>query len=183
VVNKAALTIHAANASRVAGQAPAALTATYQGLVNGDTAAVVHGLVLSSAGASSNVAGAYPITASGASASNYTITYVSGTLTVSPGAFSTFRLSPSTVAPTAGQSFALTVTALDEYDNVVTGYRGSVALTSSDPQATGLGSHTFTAADNGEVTFHVTLYRLGLVGLTLTDPLTHVTKTIDVDVR
>jgi uncharacterized protein (TIGR03437 family) len=54
-----------------------------------------------------------------------------------------FRIdAPSGV--TAGQGFAVTVTALDTNGNPVTGYSGTVKLTSTDPQAPALGTVTLT---------------------------------------
>ena len=60
---------------------------SYTGLVNGDTAAslTTQPTLASSATASSHVAGSpYSITASGAVDTDYTISYVVGTLTVTP---------------------------------------------------------------------------------------------------
>jgi hypothetical protein len=54
---------------------------------------------------------------------------------------------------TAGAAFSATVTALDAYGNVATGYTGTVTLSSSDPNAPVLGSYTFTAADAGVYTY------------------------------
>jgi uncharacterized protein (TIGR03437 family) len=54
-----------------------------------------------------------------------------------------FRIdAPSGV--TAGQGFAVTVTALDTNGNPVTGYSGTVKLTSTDPHAPALGTVTLT---------------------------------------
>jgi uncharacterized delta-60 repeat protein len=54
---------------------------------------------------------------------------------------------------TAGQPFDVTVTAVDDNGNVVPDYAGTVTLTSTDPLAPTLGSHTFTTADGGVYTF------------------------------
>jgi uncharacterized delta-60 repeat protein len=54
---------------------------------------------------------------------------------------------------TAGQGFGVTVTARDDYGHVATGYAGTVTLTSTDPLAPALGSHTFTTAEGGTFTF------------------------------
>lgn len=81
-VIKASLAITADNKMRVAGQANPALTAGFAGFVNGDTAAVVTGLVLTTDATATSPAGTYPITATGATAANYAITFVPGTLTV-----------------------------------------------------------------------------------------------------
>ncbi|HEX3883081.1 MAG TPA: MBG domain-containing protein [Stellaceae bacterium] len=83
-ITPAALTITADNTSRLYGGANPAFTATYTGLVNGDDSSAVAGLQLSTPATSASNAGTYAITPSGATASNYTITYVNGTLTVNP---------------------------------------------------------------------------------------------------
>ena len=63
------------------------LTASYSGFVNGDNAASLTTLptITTTATAASSVAGSpYAITVSGAVDPNYTITYVPGSLTVTP---------------------------------------------------------------------------------------------------
>jgi hypothetical protein len=75
-------------------------------------------------------------------------------------------------ATNAGASVQVTVTALDPYNNVVTGYGGTVHFTSSDPLATLPPNYTFTAADNGRHTFTVMLGTLGRQTLTVTDAAT-----------
>ena len=81
------LTITANNQTKAYGAALPALTASYTGFVNGDTAAslTTQPTLTTTATASSHVAGnPYTITASGAVDSDYTISYVAGTLTVTP---------------------------------------------------------------------------------------------------
>jgi hypothetical protein len=74
---------------------------------------------------------------------------------------------------TAGGAQTLTVTAQDASGNTVTGYRGTVHFTSSDPQATaGSGlpaDYTFTAADQGQHSFGVTLKTAATQSITATD--------------
>jgi filamentous hemagglutinin family protein len=97
-INPAPLTITADNASRLYGAGNPAFTASYAGLVNGDTAASITGLQLStSATAASNV-GTYSITPSGASATNYAISYVHGTLAIDPA--------PLTITANASKAYA-----------------------------------------------------------------------------
>ncbi|KQO20569.1 hypothetical protein ASF10_15950 [Flavobacterium sp. Leaf82] len=69
--------------SKTYGSTNPTLTASYSGFVNGDTAASLTTLptIATIADVTSPV-GTYPITASGATSSNYTISYVDGTLTV-----------------------------------------------------------------------------------------------------
>jgi hypothetical protein len=70
-------------------------------------------------------------------------------IVVNPAAASslTFIGVPSSV--TAGGPFSLIVTARDPFNNIATGYRGTVTFTSSDSQATLPANYTFTAADAG----------------------------------
>src|SRR5205823_12076552 len=85
-VTQAALTITAYDKTRAYGAANPALTVKYTGFVNGDTAAsLTTPPTVSTTATAASAVGAYPITASGAAANaNYTITYVNGTLTVTP---------------------------------------------------------------------------------------------------
>ena len=88
-VTPASLTITADNQSKIYGTALPTLTASYSGFVNGDTSAslLAQPTLSTTATASSHVAGSpYAITASGASDSDYSISYVSGSLTVTPAA-------------------------------------------------------------------------------------------------
>ena len=87
IVDPAALTITANNASMTAGDALPAFSVTYNGLVNGDKASNLdRGPKVTTTGTSNSPAGAYPISASGAADPNYTISYIPGTLTIRPGA-------------------------------------------------------------------------------------------------
>src|SRR5208337_2537379 len=88
-VTPAALTVIADNQTKVYGAELPSLSATYSGFVNGDTSAslTTQPTLTTTATASSHVAGnPYTITASGAADSNYSISYVAGTLTVTPAA-------------------------------------------------------------------------------------------------
>jgi hypothetical protein len=80
----APLTVAAGSAGMVYGGPLPALTASYIGFVNGDTAASLTALpVLATTATAASPVGSYPVTATGAVDTNYTITYVSGTLSVS----------------------------------------------------------------------------------------------------
>ncbi|HXB34651.1 MAG TPA: MBG domain-containing protein [Puia sp.] len=82
-IQKAALTINAVNQTMTYGGSVPVLTASYSGFVNGDgTSALTTAPTITTTATSASQVGAYPITASGATAPNYTITYTSGTMTV-----------------------------------------------------------------------------------------------------
>ena len=82
-ITPAHLTITANDASKVYGAPIPVLTASYSGFVNGDTvASLASPASLTTSATSSSPVGAYAINVGGASSSNYTITYVPGTLTI-----------------------------------------------------------------------------------------------------
>jgi hypothetical protein len=150
-VTQAPLTITADDQAKVAGDPVPTLTASYAGFVNGDDPSSLSTPVSLST-YSGNTAGSYPIVPAGATTANYSITFVNGTLTVSPAAVAALAVSVPATA-TAGQGFDLTVRAVDPYGNVDPTYAGTVNLTSSDPQALTLGSHSFSTNDAGVYTF------------------------------
>lgn len=82
-VNKKTLTITPDNKSRSYGQPDPAFTFSYNGFVNGDNNTVLSALPAASSNATvMSDAGDYIITATGAAAINYSISYETGTLTV-----------------------------------------------------------------------------------------------------
>ncbi len=82
-IDPATLTVTANDKSKMCGQPNPALTASYSGFIAGeDTNMLTSPAVLSTTATINSTAGAYPITASGAAAANYTVNYGSGTLTV-----------------------------------------------------------------------------------------------------
>jgi hypothetical protein len=84
-VSKAALTITADNKLKFEGQVNPVLTATYTGFVLGETpTALLTPAVLATTAVTASAPGTYPITVSGATSNNYTITFVPGVMTVQP---------------------------------------------------------------------------------------------------
>ena len=69
----------------------------------------------------------------------------------------------------AGPSQTITVTMMDNFGNVATGYVGTVHFTSSDGQATLPADYTFTAADKGKHSFQVAFKTTGAQSLSATD--------------
>ncbi|HEY3319857.1 MAG TPA: kelch repeat-containing protein, partial [Planctomycetota bacterium] len=70
---------------------------------------------------------------------------------------------------TAGDLGSVTVTAKDLFDNVVTGYTGTIHFTSTDEQAELPADFTFASSDNGVHSFSVTLKTAGSQSITATD--------------
>jgi MBG domain (YGX type)/FG-GAP-like repeat/FG-GAP repeat len=85
VINPAPLTVTASSAAMTYGGAPPAITASYAGFVNGDTAASLTITPTCMTGAGTQpAAGSYATSCSGAVGTNYTIGYMAGSLTVAP---------------------------------------------------------------------------------------------------
>jgi uncharacterized delta-60 repeat protein len=83
---------------------------------------------------------------------------------------------------TAGEPFSVTLTAYDDDGNVATGYAGTVTLSSTDPLAPTLGSHTFTTADQGIFTFTgLQLFTAGPQSLFASDGVVSVQADLTVD--
>src|SRR5207253_2829884 len=100
-ITPAALTISANDKSMVYGGTLPALTASYSGLVNGDTpASLTTAPTLATVPATSNV-GIYAITANSAVDADYAIQYVNGVLTICPRALS---ITANSVTKVYGQS-------------------------------------------------------------------------------
>jgi hypothetical protein len=100
-------------------------------------------------------------------AANSSILGTQSGIAVSAAAAARFSFStPSSV--TQGVGFKFTVTVLDAYGNVATGYRGKVHLSSTDPKG-GTSDYTFSNNDNGVHVFSYTLNTLGSQTLTLVD--------------
>jgi hypothetical protein len=127
-VNQAALTVAADNKSRLLGQPNPAFTATFTGLVNGDTPGAITGTVtyITTAKAASPP-GAYPVAPSGLASGDYHIMYTPGTLTI---AQATTATSVTAASQTAGvnqpATFDATVTAVPS--TVVAAPTGTVSF-------------------------------------------------------
>ena len=97
------------------------------------------------------------------------LTATDSNITVKAAAATTLRITGFPTSDTAGTDGNVTVTAYDAFGNVATAYTGTVALTSSDPQAVLPPYYTFTAADAGQHSFGVTLDMSGTQSITATD--------------
>ncbi len=93
-------------------------------------------------------------------------------VTVQPNVASILRVAGFPTSIQAGMAGNFTVTALDEFGNTATSYQGTIHFTSSDSQATQPADYTFTAADNGSLTFSATLKTAGSQTLTAADFVT-----------
>lgn len=84
VVNKAPLVATADDQSKAYGAANPTLTIRYNGFVNGDSVNSIAAPVASTSATTSSGVGTYPITVTGGSAANYTLTLGGGNLHITP---------------------------------------------------------------------------------------------------
>jgi hypothetical protein len=167
-----ALTITANDASRLVGVANPPFTATYSGFVSGsnnvstwngtvsvnDTPASLTGtLAFATPATPASPAGAYSITPSGQTSTNYTITYVNGTLTVIGGTGSATLFSNETML----SAMASTYSGEDQLaprgmSGPTTGWTQSQPLPSAlpgvQPNASTAGAGSMIVADGGSAT-------------------------------
>ncbi|MGB4776030.1 MAG: MBG domain-containing protein, partial [Daejeonella sp.] len=138
IVGKAPLIIAADNKSRVQGTANPVFNAIYTGFLNGDdnTSGLSVQPTLATSATAASAAGTYAITASGAVAANYAITYVNGTLTVTPGTGSS-NANLSNLSISSGTGF-LFVPGTLTYSASVSNATTSIAVipTTADANAT-----------------------------------------------
>ena len=139
-ISPAPLNVTAANNSITYGGTVPPLTVSYTGFVNGDGVSSLSSPATATTSAnSSSPAGAYPITASGAAGSNYTITYTAGTLTVGKAPLTVTADSKS--MPLGGPLPPLTVSYSgfvngDNASSLTTPSMASTAATAASPAGT-----------------------------------------------
>src|ERR1019366_4789180 len=146
-----------------------AIVTTYAGTVH--FTSTDPGAILPANSTFSGGVGSFSVKFSAAGTKHVTVTDTSSSITGTSGAVnvtqSTTHLSATSVATTtAGNSFVVTVKALDGGGNVVTGYAGTVRLTSSDSAAVLPANSTLSS---GQHAFTVTLKTAGAHTVTATD--------------
>jgi hypothetical protein len=100
---------------------------------------------------------------------NASITGAQLGIVVAPGAASMLRVSGFATPIKAGTTGTFTITAVDPYGNVATGYTGTLTFRSSDRQAVLPANYTFASADKGTQTFNASLLTAGIESITAMD--------------
>jgi gliding motility-associated-like protein len=147
-ISKLPLIITPVAATTTYGIIPA-LAATYTGFINGDTPATLTTQpTIKTTATATSVVGNYPITASGAAATNYTITYTSGVLlTITPAT----RVFAFNVLPTHFYGDA------DFAPGATVSTNEAITYTSSDPTIASIVSGKVHILDVGTVTITATV--------------------------
>jgi subtilisin-like proprotein convertase family protein len=145
-INPAVLTITANDTNKVYGAALPTFTASYAGLVNGDTASsLATPVTLGTSATASSPVGTYTITASSAAYTNYSISFVSGTLTVTPAALTITANSTNKIYGAALPTFTASYTGFvngDTSSSLTTPVTLGTSATASSP----VGNYTITAS-------------------------------------
>src|SRR6185503_19457956 len=131
--------VTADNKSKVYGAADPALTKTVTGLQYADDASVVSGTILNTTTGAAATFGTHAITISGSVASNYNITEVPGTLTVSKAALTVTADDKSKVYGAADPALSSSVTGL-QYADDASVVSGTILSTATGAAAT-FGTH------------------------------------------
>jgi hypothetical protein len=155
-VTPATLTITAVNQAKVYGAALPVLTASYSGFVNGDTpASFTMAPTLSTTATASSPVASYAITASGAVDPNYTISYVPGSLSVTPAPLTITAVSQSmdygTALPVLTASYSGFVNG-DTVASLTTAPALSTTATASSP----VGSYAIMASGAVDANYMIT---------------------------
>ena len=144
-INKAALTVAAKNYTIKQGEALPAFEATYTGFKNGETSGVLTTQpAFTCSATSASAPGTYDIEVSGAAATNYSLTYTKGTLTITDA-------DPVTVTAT---SYTITYgDALPEYGYTSEGetLTGTPSISCTATSTTPVGTYPITIS-KGSVT-------------------------------
>jgi len=168
-ITPAPLTIKANNQTKAYGQGLPSLTATYLGLVPGDTPSSLSGTLVCTTTAVilSPVSGSpYPITCSGQTSTNYNITYTAGTLTVTqattgvvivssanPSILNASVMFTATVSPQFSGMPTGTVTFKDGAISIGTGTVDGSGHATYSTSALAVNAHTITAVYGGDGNF------------------------------
>jgi CSLREA domain-containing protein len=155
-VTPAALTISADNKSKIYGAALPTLTASYAGLVNGDTSASLTKLsALSTTATATSAVGSYSISASGASDADYSITYQSGSLSVTPAPLTITADNKTKVAGTANPPLTFTPSGFVNGDTA-SSLTTQPTLTTTATPSSPVGSYPITASGAANPNYTIT---------------------------
>jgi hypothetical protein len=142
-VNPAPLMVTVNPAGKIYGAANPDFGVSFQGFVLGQTASVLAGaLSFSTTATAASGVGAYTVSATGLTASNYTISFVNGTLNVTPAPLLVTPDNQSRAYGTANAVLTGTVSGLENNDPITAAY-STAATAASDA-----GSYVINAALN-----------------------------------
>jgi hypothetical protein len=126
------LLVKANDAGRAYGQANPIFSASFNGFVNGEDSNVLSGALDFTTSADTNSpVGTYPIQVTGLTATNYSLTFSNGTLTVTPAALVASADARTKVYGTPLPAFTGTLTGVQNGDNITLSFSTSADAASS----------------------------------------------------
>ncbi len=156
VVGASTLIVTASSGIRTYGSAPARVTPTYSGFVNGDgPGSLATPPTCSSAGTASSAVGSYPTSCSGAVDPNYVIDYVNGQDHVTPAPLNITASSATMTYGGAKPVITATVTGLQNGDLVAALGSGLSCTTAAGPTST-VGSYASTCSGASDPNYTIT---------------------------
>jgi len=167
-ITPAALIVTASNATKVYGAPLPALTATTTGLVAPDTLASL-GVTCTTTATAASPVGAYPITCSGVTSTNYTVTYVPGTLTITPAALTIAANNATRAYGAPLPAFTATYTGFVNGDTAAS-LTGALACTTTATVASPAGTYPINCSGQTSVNYTI-VYTPGTLTVTAV-PLT-----------
>ncbi|MFQ6603908.1 MBG domain-containing protein, partial [Flavobacterium sp. C3NV] len=156
-ITKALLTITADDQTKVYGTANPALTASYLGFVNGDTATNLTTVpTITTTALDASPVGTYTITASGAVSDNYDFTYVNGNLTITKALLTITADDKTKVYGTANPTLTASYSGFVNGDTSAS-LTTAPTITTIGDDASPVGTYTITASgavsDNYDFTY------------------------------
>jgi hypothetical protein len=143
--------------SRLYGVDNPAFTASYSGFVNGDTPASLGGtLTFSTDANASSPVGSYAVTPSGLTSNNYDITFLAGTLNVTPAPLTVMADAQTKVYGSADPAFTYQASGFQLSDTAATVLTGGLARAPGETVAGGpyaIGQGTLAADANYAIAF------------------------------
>ncbi len=177
-VTTATLTVTANNKTKVYGDVDPTLTVSYLGFVNGDSAAsLTTPPTISTTATTGSPVGSYPITASGAVDSNYTINYVAGTLSITPVSLTVTADNQTKVYGDANPTLTVTYSGFVNGDSA-TSLTTAPTITTTATATSPVGTYPITAsgAVSTNYTFTYVAGSLAVTPVTLTITADNQTK-------
>jgi hypothetical protein len=161
-ITTATITITAQDKTRQYGAADPAFTFTTAGLVNGDS--LITNPTCTSAATVTSGAGTYPITCSGATASsNYTISYVAGTLTITTATITITAQNKTRQYGAADPAFTFTTAGLVNGDSLTT----NPTCTSTATVTSSVGTYPITCSGAAASSNYTISYVAGTLTITV----------------
>ncbi len=156
-VDAAPLTVTADDTLKVYGDSNPAFSVTYSGFAAGDNETDLNGsLSITTTATEESPVGTYPITPSALSSDNYNITFVDGTLTITPAPLTITAGDASRVYGSHNPSFSVTYSGFAAGDDE-SDLNGSLSITTAAEDTSPVGTYPITpsglSSDNYNIAF------------------------------